>query len=268
MRVSQAILITSLAIAPVSAAIAGGVLPSGVIVGSFSDPVYTGLVANSPSLGSTQFFDNSTTAPPFTFIVNNAPPNGSQIRWGANTGGGVGTFSQLTFFGATIPSGIDIYTTPFLAGTLTYFNGTSALDSLVFGASLSFQAGGVLLGTDNVIITTTSNIAADVANPLNADYINICGNSSNICGKSIETNEGYAATFNLYATVVGDPMLGFTRVELKLGNDLAAGQIGNQPAIGAVPEPSTWAMLLLGFAGVGVMACRRRKAMPRAARSC
>jgi hypothetical protein len=31
----------------------------------------------------------------------------------------------------------------------------------------------------------------------------------------------------------------------------------NQPA-SAVPEPSTWAMLLLGFAGIGFMAYRRR----------
>lgn len=29
-------------------------------------------------------------------------------------------------------------------------------------------------------------------------------------------------------------------------------------AVAAVPEPSTWAMLLLGFAGVGLMAYRRR----------
>jgi hypothetical protein len=27
----------------------------------------------------------------------------------------------------------------------------------------------------------------------------------------------------------------------------------------SVPEPSTWAMLLLGFAGLGFMACRRTK---------
>ena len=27
----------------------------------------------------------------------------------------------------------------------------------------------------------------------------------------------------------------------------------------AVPEPSTWAMMILGFAGVGFMAYRRRK---------
>jgi len=28
---------------------------------------------------------------------------------------------------------------------------------------------------------------------------------------------------------------------------------------GAVPEPSTWAMMILGFAGVGYLAYRRRK---------
>jgi len=27
---------------------------------------------------------------------------------------------------------------------------------------------------------------------------------------------------------------------------------------GAVPEPSTWAMMLLGFAGIGFMAYRRK----------
>jgi hypothetical protein len=33
---------------------------------------------------------------------------------------------------------------------------------------------------------------------------------------------------------------------------------GEQPIAPAVPEPSTWAMLLIGFAGVGAMAYRRR----------
>jgi hypothetical protein len=34
---------------------------------------------------------------------------------------------------------------------------------------------------------------------------------------------------------------------------------------GAVPEPSTWAMMLLGFAGIGFMAYRRRKSAAIAA---
>ena len=57
------------------------------------------------------------------------------------------------------------------AGTLTFLNGTSSLNSLIFGAQLSFQsANGVVLGTDTVTITTTSN-TADIANPVNADYL-------------------------------------------------------------------------------------------------
>jgi uncharacterized membrane protein YuzA (DUF378 family) len=32
-----------------------------------------------------------------------------------------------------------------------------------------------------------------------------------------------------------------------------------QTSVGAVPEPSTWAMMVLGFCGVGTMAYRRRK---------
>ena len=31
------------------------------------------------------------------------------------------------------------------------------------------------------------------------------------------------------------------------------------PVNGAVPEPSTWAMIILGFAGIGFMAYRKRK---------
>jgi hypothetical protein len=34
--------------------------------------------------------------------------------------------------------------------------------------------------------------------------------------------------------------------------------IGYDPVAGAVPEPSTWAMMILGFAGIGFMAYRRK----------
>jgi len=37
------------------------------------------------------------------------------------------------------------------------------------------------------------------------------------------------------------------------------------PVTAAVPEPSTWAMMMLGFAGVGFMTYRRRKTAARAA---
>jgi len=40
--------------------------------------------------------------------------------------------------------------------------------------------------------------------------------------------------------------------------DLQQVRIGGFETVGAVPEPSTWAMMILGFAGVGFLAYRRR----------
>ena len=46
----------------------------------------------------------------------------------------------------------------------------------------------------------------------------------------------------------------FTLINPFFGN----GNLTISPVVAAVPEPSTWAMMLLGFAGVGFMAYRRR----------
>jgi len=40
---------------------------------------------------------------------------------------------------------------------------------------------------------------------------------------------------------------------------LLSNNLGNLPIASAVPEPSTWAMMILGFAGVGFMAYRRSR---------
>ena len=62
----------------------------------------------------------------------------------------------------------------------------------------------------------------------------------------------------------------FTATRLEGANDDGYADnlsfVANGPEIGAVPEPSTWAMMILGFAGVGFMAYRRRnRAMLRVA---
>jgi hypothetical protein len=41
--------------------------------------------------------------------------------------------------------------------------------------------------------------------------------------------------------------------------------IGNAPLVAAVPEPSTWAMMILGFAGLAFAANRRRSSPAAAA---
>jgi hypothetical protein len=40
--------------------------------------------------------------------------------------------------------------------------------------------------------------------------------------------------------------------------DTVSGHNYGSSNVGAVPEPSTWAMMILGFAGIGFMAYRRR----------
>ena len=42
-------------------------------------------------------------------------------------------------------------------------------------------------------------------------------------------------------------------------NSIKLVDFGNYTVAGAVPEPATWAMMLLGFAGVGFIAYRRKR---------
>ena len=66
----------------------------------------------------------------------------------------------------------------------------------------------------------------------------------------------------------GSPYQQFTATVFGTGSDLLVFTSAQDPAytylddvslnVSAVPEPSTWAMMILGFAGVGFMAYRRR----------
>jgi len=60
----------------------------------------------------------------------------------------------------------------------------------------------------------------------------------------------------------GDPSVFFT-IDV-LGSNGNSGLVGSEfsggvinPQVGAVPEPTTWAMMLLGFAGIGFMALKK-----------
>ena len=241
----------------------------GTILGVFSNPVLAGSIANSPALGQSNYMDNTTTA--IYGIVNSsdaAVSNASVLVWGASSGNsGPNTFSSLIFFGNAIPADLNL---PFQLGTITYANGTSDLSSLIFGATINFYANTVsaltYLGSDQVIITTTSNIAG--SQPVDNDYLNICGNSSNICASSIEaveaTEGGSGLTVNLFGRIVGDPVLFIDSVSVDPGQTAAGnGIIGTQAEVGGgTPEPATWTMLSGALlAGFGVI--RRRRLVKR-----
>ena len=253
---------------------ANGLTPSGTIIGVFSNVVTNGYVLHYPTiLSPPAYFNNGGTA--VFSITNSTDPTlsegvqatGSKLQWGAYPPGeGVSpedSFSELIFFGAQIPA--DIHQ-PFEAGIITFLNGTSSLDTLIFGAYLSLYDNYVTpqdyLGTDFVYINTTNNL--NVSLEQDADYINICGNGSNICGSSIEAFEdsegGTGVTAILDAQIVGDPQLQFTNVSLAPGQDPdTSGLIGSQAPASVVPEPSTWALMLSGFVGLGAMRLRGRR---------
>ena len=254
---------------------ADGLTPGGTIIGIFSDPIYSGFVTHDPTISSPPvYFDNSATAPLSLSIVNSTDPTlagtpalqatGSKLQWGSDASVDPSEqFSELIFFGAPVPANIH---QPFEAGVITYLNGTSNLNSLIFGASLSLYDNVVspqtYLGTDTVIITTTSNLGVSLAQ--DADYINICGNGSNICGSSIEAYEdsegGTGVTAVLQGQIVGDPQLQFTDVTVSPDQLATGGLVGNEAAAGIIPEPSTWVMIMLGFAGIGLVGYRTKRA--------
>lgn len=248
------------------------------IIGVFSDVGTSGYVTHDPNIFSSTYFDNSATA--VYSITNSTDPTlaeglqatGSKLQWGADDSVDPSDqFSELIFFGGEVPSNPG---QPFTIGEFTYLNGTSDLNSLIFSADLSFYDNSIssntYLGTAEIIITTTSNLGASLAQ--DADYINIVGGISLVSGLSIEAYEdsegGTGVTAVLTGYFVDDPHLEISDVSLAPGQPDTSGLIGDEPAAGVAPEPSTWAMMLLGFGGLGLAGWRvGRKAAAPAARS-
>ena len=218
------------------------VTSSGIVQGDFSNVDY----------GS-----NSATAPATTFITNSS--SGSTLQWGTGSVAYGTPYSTIEFIGATVP--LQDVTHPVLLGTIVYLNGTSNSDSIISGATLTFSVGGITLGSDQLIITSTTNLYANNLDltlaqaQSDADYANICGSGSNICAtglQAFEDTEGIGGVafsdplvVNLYGTYSIDPSVNLTGAEYVSGD----GVVGDRLAA-AAPEASTWAMVALGFAGI------------------
>lgn len=169
-------------------------------------PCFRGSLANYPAAGQTSFQDNSSTA---VYSISNSlyVPAPASLLWGEN---GTDPPSELI----SKPSSVTGNSSgTYQIGTLFFQNSDSTLQALIFGATINFYLGSVnpnaYLGSDSSIITTTSNIYGQPGGLTSGDddYVNICGNNSQICGQSIEAVEnsegGAGLAVNLYGSFLG-----------------------------------------------------------------
>ncbi len=229
-----------------------------VVLGEFSDPVLQGNILD-PIAPHVSYYDNSSSA---VYLIANStdgtvtgtPPGqrqGSGLRWGDNPGFD-GGFSYIQFFGKPVPSDP---TVPFDLGTLIFGNGTSVLQSLIFGATITFYIGpdepnSIMPGSggidsSTISIGTTDNLAVPGSEYHDADFLTLSG----IANKSLNAFEGSIVSAELYGYILGDPVLTLTDIVLD-PNQSANGFIGNGQVI-AIPEPSS--VLLLGTGILGIL---------------
>jgi hypothetical protein len=130
-------------ISALSAAILAGIISSpssaAIITAEWSNPVVAGNEADGAT-GALTFLNNSSTA---VFSISSMASLNDTITWGVFNGttnpctiAPTPCFSTITFTGTSpVPANP---ATPFQIGTISYTNGTSDLNSIIFGATLTF----------------------------------------------------------------------------------------------------------------------------------
>ena len=129
-----------------------------------------------------------------------------------------------------------------------YAGGTLSYDFQVLGGTTYFNDVDVIFTSGANTASWTSNI-----NPVGQGWFNfqVQLNQANFTGGDLATILSNVTKFQIRGEFInGAELEGIDNVLL---------------ATSAVPEPSTWAMMILGFAGVGFMAYRRRKVAALAA---
>lgn len=146
------------------------------------------------------------------------------------------SISQMSFVGhSSDPSGLLDFAVPFGG-----YNYSAGFVGVLFGAD------GKLGGGDDIFITSGPNTQL-----VDALFGRGSGNSLAAVCHGCTLGEQQAAI----DAVAADPGIPFTFTgTYTVGEDSASGTFN----IANVPEPSTWAMMVLGFAGMGFMAYRRK----------
>jgi PEP-CTERM motif-containing protein len=225
---------------------------SGSVSGAWSNPTLAGTHldgggAPASNLSNALTADCSLNGCP---VNTNPTANGSAVRWGSTPG-----FSQVTFQG--LPFADMPLDRTFQFGTLTYTNGTSALDTLIFGATLTLSLGdpGITDIPVSLGILTTSNTGTPEQN---ADFLSFSSVIS--LDTTFNVLEGQTAIADVFGHLTGDPTPVIDFIRIDPSSPPGAGFVGNGVP---TPEPASLAMLATGMAFAGMSRRRRRPASGR-----
>jgi PEP-CTERM motif-containing protein len=249
----------------------------------FSNSTFNGNVATDNSSttagGNYVQFSSGTINGNFSFVgtaqnnLGSGTLNGSKIANDANVSSAYNTISNLsTTFASEAGKS-------FSAGaqTLTASSGTqdSAGNFVFTTTAQNFLSSGALTisgsATDYVVINVTGNSNVQLKNLLNLTggitddhvFINITGTGDQVGGN---TNGGVVNgifvalndKFNIDNTTIDGRVIGGSNQDFQLVSGFELNAPPSPSMTGSVPEPSTWAMMLLGFAGLGFIAYRRK----------
>jgi hypothetical protein len=154
-------------------------------------------------------------------------------------------------------------------GTFAVFGNASAVD----GTGTITTTGGTGLGFENATPGSSSPKLTDVQIDLGLGHFDL-GDALVASFGTFNNNPVSFIYQGAYTTPSGGFFPNFTTFNTLVGNTFMVidtvtkntyfGEFDITAVSSAVPEPATWAMLLLGFGGIGVMLRNRRKALSAA----
>lgn len=179
------------------------------------------------------------------------------------------TYTSVNFSGGIFGGNANV-SAPF---TGVVSPGDTYTGSFVYDNNLVPGAGS---GFVNVFLSSFPNVVPSISFSVNGHNFTVTDpnaaiqyNNGQFNGFSINdefnfSGNAYVLQVNggIISVVLASDPIGHSYVNgyVNIGNASLTGQTPFVPQVAAIPEPSTWAMMILGFASIGFMVYRRRNA--------